>query len=69
MINSDYKKYLKKRYKEDRVRDNVAGEMGFDSYSELKFRNRRKVNKELRKRMKKELATTENTGLYTINTK
>jgi hypothetical protein len=69
MINSDYKKYLKKRYKEDRVRDNVAGEMGFDSYNELKFRNRRKVNKELRKRMKKELATSENTGLYTINTK
>jgi len=69
MINSDYKKYLKKRYKEDRVRDNVAGEMGFNSYNELKFRNRRKVNKELRKRMKKELATTENTGLYTINTK
>jgi len=69
MINSDYKKYLKKRYKEDRIRDNVAGEMGFDSYNELKFRNRRKVNKELRKRMKKELATSENTGLYTINTK
>ncbi len=43
--------------------------MGFNSYSELKFRNRRKVKKELRNRIKQELATTENTGLYTINTK
>jgi len=69
MINSDYKKYLKKHYKEDRIRNSVAGEMGFDSYNELKFRNRRKVNKELRKRIKQKLATSENTGLYTINTK
>ena len=69
MINSDYKKYLKKRYKEDSMRNSVAKEMGFDLYNELNFRKRRKVKKELRNKMKKELATTENTGLYTINTK
>tara|TARA_E500000305_G_scaffold87079_1_gene73487 strand:+ start:357 stop:566 length:210 start_codon:yes stop_codon:yes gene_type:complete len=69
MTDLNQKKSLKQKYKRDDIKERVASDMGFDSYSELKFRNRRKVKKELKNRMKKELATTENTGLYTINTK
>jgi hypothetical protein len=69
MTDLNQKKSLKQKYKRDNIRESVARDMGFNSYSELKFRNRRKVKKELKNRMKKELATTENTGLYTINTK
>jgi len=69
MTDLNQKKSLKQKYKRDDIKERVASDMGFDSYSELKFRNRRKVKKELRNRMKKELKTTENTGLYTINTK
>jgi hypothetical protein len=69
MTDLNQKKSLKQKYKRDSIRESVAIDMGFKSYSELKFRNRRKVKKELKNRMKKELATTENTGLYTINTK
>jgi hypothetical protein len=69
MTDLNQKKSLKQKYKRDNIRESVARDMGFNSYSELKFRNRRKVKKELRNRIKNELATTENTGLYTINTK
>ena len=69
MTDINEKKYLKQKYKRDGVKESVARDMGFNSYSELKFRNRRKVKKELKNRIEQELATTENTGLYTINTK
>ena len=69
MTDLNQKKSLKQKYKRDDIKESVARDMGFNSYSELKFRNRRKVKKELRNRIKQELATTENTGLYTINTK
>jgi hypothetical protein len=69
MTDLNKKKSLKQKYKRDNIKESVARDIGFNSYSELKFRNRRKVKKELRNRIKQELATTENTGLYTINTK
>ena len=63
MTDPKYKTYVKQRYKSDDMKEHVARSMGFDSYSELKFRNRRKVNKELRSLMNKELESTEDTGL------
>ena len=69
MTDLNKKKSLKQKYKRDNIKESVARDIGFNSYSELKFRNRRKVKKELRNRIKQELATTENTGLYTVNTK